>query len=97
MPRGYWIAHIDVSDRDAYPKYVAASTEAVTKHGGRFIVRGGACEQVEGSLRARHAVIEFATYAAALAAYTSPDYTAARLLRQAAADADITIVEGYGD
>jgi len=41
MPKGYWIAHVDVRDPEAYQKYVKANGAAFAKYGARFLVRGG--------------------------------------------------------
>ena len=95
MSKGYWIAHIDVSDPQAYQTYIQANGEVFRKHGARFVVRGGPSETVEGRLRARHVVIEFKDYATALACYRSPEYAAAMRLRSGAATADIIVIEGY--
>ena len=95
MPRGYWIGHVDVSDPERYRDYVAANAAAFARFGGRFLVRGGAFEAVEGTARARHVVIEFPSYAAALACYESPAYQAARAIRENASTGDLVIVEGY--
>jgi uncharacterized protein (DUF1330 family) len=95
MPKGYWIGRIDVNDPEGYKAYVAADAEPFRKYGARFLVRGGPFETVEGTSRARHVVIEFKDYQTALACYRSPEYQKARALRQASADADIVIIEGY--
>jgi len=95
MPKGYWIAHVDVSDPEAYKDYVQANAEAFGKYGARFLVRGGACETMEGASRARNVVIEFADYATALACYHSPEYQRALALRLPHSIVDLVIVEGY--
>ena len=53
MAKGYWIPHIDVSDPESYKAYMAATPEAHRKYDGHVLVRGGACEVVEGKGRAR--------------------------------------------
>ena len=95
MAKGYWIAHIDVTDLEGFREYIPMSTQAVTDAGGRFLVRGGSAETVEGDLRPRHVVIEFPSYAAALDCYRSRHYAAARVVRQENSQADITVVEGF--
>lgn len=95
MPKGYWIAHVDVSDAEAYKLYVAANAAAFTKYGARFLVRGGAFECPEGSVRARTVVLEFPTHEAARACYGSPEYAEALALRRNASEADIIIIAGY--
>ncbi len=95
MAKGYWIAHVDVEDPEAYKAYVAANAKAFAKYGGRFVVRAGAFTPKEGTLRSRHVVIEFDDYATALACYDSPEYQAAITLRRPASTGDLVIVEGY--
>ncbi len=95
MPKGYWIAHIDISNPEGYQAYVRADGPVFRKFGAKFLVRGGTAEPVEGRLRSRHIVIEFADYATALACYRSVEYQEARALRLPHASADIAIVEGH--
>jgi uncharacterized protein (DUF1330 family) len=52
-------------------------------------------EVVEGKARSRIVVIEFPSYQAALDCYRSPEYAKAIAVRQASADADLIVVEGY--
>jgi len=93
--KGYWIAHIDVTDAAAHHAYVAAMVAHVGKFGGRFLVRGGAREVPEGKVRARTAVLEFPSYDAASGSYHSPDCLPVKKLRVGAAEVDLVIVEGY--
>jgi len=94
MPKGYWIVRVSVRDEAHYPDYLLAARPAFEKFGARFIVRGGAFECMEGNARERNVVVEFKDHATAIACYRSPEYTAARALRQRYADADFIIVEG---
>lgn len=95
MAKGYWIGHVDVSDAEAYKKYVAANAEPFAKFGARFLVRAGDSEVVEGASRGRHVVIEFDSYEQALTCYRSPEYQHAKSLREGASLADLVVVEGY--
>lgn len=95
MPKAYWVARVDVRDQEGYAPYAAANPAIFQKFGGRFLVRVGQHEVVEGSGRSRNVVIEFPDYATALACYNSPEYQANRKHRLASADADLLIVEGY--
>ena len=61
----------------------------------RYATRGGKTEVVEGKSRSRVVIIEFPSYEAALACYRSPEYAKAIALRQANADADLIVIEGY--
>jgi uncharacterized protein (DUF1330 family) len=93
--KGYWIAHGDVTEPEGYKAYVAANDAAIGRYGGRFLVRGGTREVVEGSVRGRTVVLEFPSYPAALDCYRSPDYQAAAALRKGKAEYDLIIIEGY--
>jgi uncharacterized protein (DUF1330 family) len=94
MPKAYWIVRVSVRHPGEYPAYLAAARPAFEKYGARFIVRGGTHECMEGSCRPRNVVVEYADMATALACYHSPEYQAAKAIRQAHADADFVIVEG---
>ncbi len=94
MPKGYWIAHVTVTDSDRYQKYVEASRAAFEKYGARVLARGGTHSGLEGNHRPRNVVIEFASYGQALDCYHSAEYQSARKSRVGAGDADIIIVEG---
>jgi uncharacterized protein (DUF1330 family) len=95
MPKGYWIARVDVTDAAQYDKYRAANAQPFARYGARFLVRGGAFEAPEGTPRARNVVIEFPSYQAALDCYHSPEYQAAVALRRPASVGEVLIIEGY--
>lgn len=95
MPKGYFIVRVDVSDPDAYRRYIEANAEPIGRHGGRFIVRGGRYEVVEGSARARNVVIEFDSFETARSCYFDAGYKKAKALREGAAESDFLIIEGY--
>ena len=94
MP-AYVIANAEVSDPGPYEAYKTGAAAAITQHGGRYIVRGGHSEVVEGAFPgSRFVVIEFRDRAAANAFVTSAEYTAAKAHRQDAATMNMVIVEG---
>lgn len=95
MAKGYWIAHVTVSDPEAYKAYIAANAVPFAKYGARFIVRGGPYEVAEGTGRERNIVIEFPSIEAARACWYSPEYAVAKALRTGCSTADIIIIEGY--
>jgi uncharacterized protein (DUF1330 family) len=95
MAKGYWIAQVDVRNADGYKEYVAALPDVFRQYGGRYAIRGGKTEVVEGKARGRVVVIEFPSFDAAMTCYRSPEYAKAIALRQAAADADLIVTEGY--
>jgi uncharacterized protein (DUF1330 family) len=93
--KGYWIGHVDVTEPEGYKAYMAADTAPIGQFGGRFLVRGGAFELVEGSVRSRSVVLMFPSYQAALGCHRSPGYQAAAALRHGRAEFDLTVCEGY--
>jgi uncharacterized protein (DUF1330 family) len=95
MPKAYWIGRVDVHNEEGYKPYSAANPAIFRKFGGRFVVRGGKFECVEGGSRSRNVVIEFPDYESAVACYRSPEYQANIRVRQPHAIADLVIVEGY--
>jgi len=94
MPKGYWIARVDVKDADKYPDYVSTAKPAFEKYGAKFLARGGETHSLEGQNRARNVVIEFPSVQAALDCYNTVEYQAAVKIRQAVADSELIIVEG---
>ena len=94
MAKGYWIAHVSVSDEVRYKDYKKATALAFSKYGARFLVRGGRFESVEGQARDRHVVIEFDSYEQALACYNSPEYADAIKIRKRYSDGEVIIIEG---
>lgn len=95
MPKAYWIARVDVRDPERYKDYVATAKPAFEKFGANFLARGGAYDALEGKARGRNVVIEFPSIDSARACYNSPEYQAAKAIRQQCAEAELVIVEGY--
>ncbi|CDN91924.1 MULTISPECIES: DUF1330 domain-containing protein [Rhizobium/Agrobacterium group] len=94
MPKGYWIARVDVRDSERYKDYVTTAKPAFERFGANFLARGGALTELEGKARARNVVIEFPSVQHAIDCYNSPEYQAAAKIRQEIADAEMMIVEG---
>jgi len=94
MTKAYWIVRVSVTNEERYPDYLAAARPAFEKFGARFLARGGRYEAMEGIARERNVVVEFKDYPTAQACYRSPEYQAAKAIRNANADADFVIVEG---
>ena len=94
MPKGYIIGHITVRDPEAYKEYVERDTPILNGLGGKFVVRGGDSQVMEGETFQRHVVIEFPSYQAALAAYKDPEYQEVAEIRRRTADSVIVVVEG---
>jgi uncharacterized protein (DUF1330 family) len=94
--KGYVIVQVsDIHDPDAYATYRPLASETVARHGGRFLVRGGAAERIEGEGDCgRVVVLEFPSVAAAKAWYASPEYREALAIRLGASTAAVILVEG---
>jgi uncharacterized protein (DUF1330 family) len=91
----YMICDIDVRDPEAYREYTALVPGTMEPFGGRFIVRGGEFEPLEGDWRPRRLVVlEFPSSDHARRWYASPGYAAAKQLRQRASSGNIVLVEG---
>jgi uncharacterized protein (DUF1330 family) len=91
----YVIYQGEVLDAERYEEYKAQVSPNIAAAGGRYLVRGGAAEALEGNLPAgRTVVLEFPTRQAALDWYWSEDYAAIRKLREGAARAILYVVDG---
>ncbi len=95
MPRGYIIGHVTITgDPEDYKPYSANNDEIFPRYGGRFLARGGQSRYLEGEGYERHVIVEFPSYADALAAYNDTQYQENMRIRQAVADGQIIVVEG---
>ena len=88
-----WIAHVTVTDAEAYAKYAELAGPAIAKHGGAFIARGGRFVQLEGKERPRNVVATFPSVEAAVACYNSPDYQEALSHARGASERELMVVE----
>jgi uncharacterized protein (DUF1330 family) len=96
MPTALWIAHVHVTDPEAYARYAKGATEAIAAHGGVFLARGGRYVQLEGNDRSRNVVARFPSLEAAEACYRSDAYQAALAHAKDAAVRDLVVVEEVG-
>lgn len=93
--KGYLIAEAQVSDPVAYERYKELAQAAIAEYGGRYVVRGGACEVLEGGWSPRRMVIvEFESVEQAKKFYHSAAYRAAREARSEAAEMNMMVVSG---
>ena len=88
-----WIAHVTVTDADAYGKYAELAGPAIAKHAGTFIARGARFVQLEGKERPRNVVAKFPTIEAAVDCYHSPEYQAALDFARGASERELMVVE----
>lgn len=93
----YLVAQIDITDPDTFKKYGERVAPTVEQYGGRYLVRGGSMENLEGKVtRSRLVVIEFDSKESAKRWYTSPEYGPLIKLRQQASEGEVLIVDGVG-
>ena len=94
MP-AYVIADIDITDPVRYEEYKKLAAPTVTAHGGKYVVRGGAVQKLEGDREPKRVVVlEFPSVERARAWWSSSDYAPAKAIRQAAARSEMILVEG---
>ncbi len=94
MP-AYMIARVKVHDPEGYEGYKAKASVAIEAHGGRYLVRGGALEVLEGEdSGARLVIVEFKDMDSAKAFYNSDAYQEAVKIRQPVSEGNFIVVEG---
>ena len=92
---GYVIADVNVHDAEAYGEYRKLVAPTIEKYGGKFVVRAGAHEVLEGDWKpTRLIVLEFESVARAKEWYNSEEYAPALAIRLKAAETSMVIVEG---
>ena len=91
----YLICTVRVEDPETYKLYTAVTPALIARHGGRFLVRGGPVETLEGPVFGdRLVVVEFPSMEAARALYASPEYQGAMIHRHASSQATFLLAEG---
>lgn len=94
MP-AYVVVAVTVNDPQTYAEYRPLASAAVARHGGRYLVRGGAVTPLEGDWQPqRFVILKFPSVAQAQAWYHSAEYQPAAALRHRAAASKMFIVEG---
>lgn len=88
-----WIAHVTVTDTEAYAKYAELAGPAIAKHGGAFIARAARYVQLEGKERPRNVVARFPSIDAAVECYESPEYQQALDHARGASERELVVVE----
>lgn len=92
----YVIVDVTVHDLDDYTTYRLQGAPIAAAYGGRFLARGGAVEVLEGDWQpTRVVMLEFPSVEQAKAWWSSPEYTAIKLIRQRSASTNLIIVEDY--
>ena len=91
----YIIVEIEVTDPANYERYKALVPQTIAAHGGRYLVRGGRIESLEGDWAPRRIVIlEFPSVERAREWWSAPESAEVKALRQSSAKTRMIIVEG---
>ena len=91
----YVIGEIEVTDAAVYEDYRKQVLAVVQKYGGKFLVRGGRVEALEGGWTPKRVVVlEFPSFEQAQKWYRSPEYAPLIALRKRASRGKLILVEG---
>ena len=91
----YVIAHVDVTDPEQYEDYKKLAFETVKHYGGRYLARGPKPDVLEGEWRPKRLVLlEFPSADQARKWWESPEYAAAKTIRQATSKSELVIIDG---
>jgi uncharacterized protein (DUF1330 family) len=91
----YIIVDVEITDRARYEEYMKGVPPTIARYGGRFLVRGGRAENLEGTWQPKRVVVlEFDSVARAKEWWASEDYLAPKRLRQSASITNMIVVEG---
>jgi uncharacterized protein (DUF1330 family) len=91
----YVVNEIWVKDAAVFQTYVVQVPPTLAAFGGRYLVRSGATEAIEGEAPGRIVILEFPDRAAALAWRASPAYRAILPIRDASSTSRVYVAEGY--
>ena len=91
----YFVVDLDVTDSARFDEYRRVVPPVIEKYGGRFVVRGGTVEVLEGHWKPKRlTLIEFPNAARAREFYASPEYQEIIDLRLKAAKTNLVLVDG---
>ena len=92
---GYALIDVEITDQTVFAEFRERAPAVVEAHGGRFLVRGGATEVVQGDWTPHRVVIvEFDSVERAKSWWNSPDHTELRAMLDRCSKTTVTIVEG---
>jgi uncharacterized protein (DUF1330 family) len=91
----YIIVNVEVTDTTRYADYTRVVGDSLVPYGGRFLVRGGRAEKLEGSLDPKRVVVlEFPSLERAKAWWSSEEYREPKAIRQRSSTTDMIVVDG---
>lgn len=94
MPKGYIVASIRTDDMETMRRFAEASAPVIEEFGGRVLARDANPDRREGTQAGISVIVEFDDVETAQRFYDSDGYTAAKAIRQSAAETDLHIVTG---
>lgn len=93
----FLISDVSVRDADAFQVYRTRAAASIARHGGKYLVRGGEIEILEGTWGpSTIIVVEFPSMEQARAWYRSPEYASALEVRDEALSRSLVLVDGIG-
>lgn len=96
MPNAYVIVDVDVQDPVEYEEYKKLTPGSLVNFQGKFVVRGGKTETLEGGWSPKRIVIlEFPSFELAKAWWSSTEYAGAKIIRQRASITRMIVAEGF--
>ncbi len=91
----YLIAEVDVTDPVVFEQYRAGVATTIAAHGGKYLVRGGAFDVLEGTWRPKRVIIlQFDSMARMKEWYNSKEYAPLIALRKKSANTNAIAIEG---
>lgn len=92
---GYVIVELDVTDRDGFAEYAKLVPSIIEAFGGKYLVRGGKHETIEGDWNPKRVVVlEFESVERAKEMFASKEYAPVAAIRHRTAKSNVIIVEG---
>ena len=92
----YIIVDVNINDQQEYEEYKKLTPASITAHGGRFVVRGGTTETLEGDWQpGRIVILEFPSFEQAKKWWESDEYAPAKAIRQRTAETKMILVDGF--
>jgi uncharacterized protein (DUF1330 family) len=97
MP-GYVIAELEITDPAGFEEYRKQVPATIQKYGGRYVVRGGTCQTLEGDWQPKRLVVlEFASVEQARRWYDSEEYRGPKALRIKTTRSRVVLAEGVSN
>ena len=95
MPKGYWLSVYEkIENMETLKKYAAKATVAIGKYSGKFLVRGGKNNILEGNQSPRTVIVEFSNFSEAEKCYNSEEYKEALDILKGSVKRNLQIIEG---